>query len=226
MFTPSKDSLTDGRNQNCESNWRTYYPLLQSTARYLVYSYHVPSWRGQEDDIVQDIVQETARRMIERSQKAERGEVAPIYSFKQMMTVTAQNYCKDLRRHDLRLLRVPSDSGSLDFQAMVPDQTHPLDAVTESVYREQFFTLIAHEISTYPDKQRKALLIDLANRMAFDTQPSPLQKAFLEVGIQLQQYQQLLPADPQERKRHISLLSQAYKRIADLSCIKQYLAVA
>ena len=59
---------------------------------------------------------------------------------------------------------------------------------------------------------RTALLIDLANRMAFDAQPTALQKAFLEVGIRLQDYQQPPPKDTVGRSRHASNVSLAYKR--------------
>ena len=101
-----------------------------------------------------------------------------------------------------------------------------LEAVDENVYQELLFQLVAHEIARFPDKQRKALLIDLANRMCFDTPPTSLQKAFLEEGIQLQQYQQPLPADPQERGRHVSILSYAYRRVAHLSCVQEYISAA
>jgi hypothetical protein len=66
-------------------------------------------------------------------------------------------------------------------------------------------------------KQRIALLIDLANRMDFDVRPTPLQKAFLEVGIRLQDYQQPIPKVPVERSRHASNTSLAYKRIQNWS---------
>src|SRR2546421_7690828 len=226
MFTNSVTSYSDSIDLNSEATWNNLYASLRTFARYLVYSFSLPSWRGQEEDIIEDIVQETARRVIERTRKAERGEAAPIHSLKHMMTIIAQNYCTDLWRSDRRLLHMPPQDYAPENLVGVDEQAHTLDAVTENVYQESLFMLIAHEIASFPDKQRKALLIDLANRMSFDTRPTALQKAFLEEGIQLQQYQQPLPTNPQERGRHVSLVSYAYRRVAHLSCVEEYLSAA
>ncbi len=182
MPTDSTSLLTETLDLSSEITWRNLTLSLGSFARSLVYSFHVPSWRGQEEDIIEDIVQETARRIIERIQKAERGEADPVQSLPKMITIIAQNY------------------------------------------QEQLLTQVAREIANFPKKQRKALLIDLANRMYFDKQPTPLQKAFLEAGIQLEQYRQPLPKDIQERNQHASLLNHANKRIAQLPCVQEYKA--
>ena len=226
MFTNSVTSYSDGIDLNSEANWSNLYASLRSLARHLVYSFSVSSWRGQEEDIIEDIVQETARRVIERNRKVERGEADPIHSLKQMMTVIAQNYCTDLWRTDRRLLHISPQDYEPESPAGVDQQAQTLEAIDESVYQELLFQLVAHEVAKFPDKQRKALLIDLANRMCFDTPPTSLQKAFLEEGIQLQQYQQPLPADRQERGRHVSILSYAYRRVAHLSCVQEYISAA
>src|SRR5207248_3697568 len=106
----------------------------------------------------------------------------------------------------------------------IGDQIQILESVTEHVYQESLFKLLAHEIANFPEKQRRALLIDLANRVCFDTQPTPLQRAFLEEGIQLEHYRQPLPADPLGRSRHVSLLNHAYRRVAHLACVEKYVA--
>jgi DNA-directed RNA polymerase specialized sigma24 family protein len=193
--------------------WRDLYPSLRSLAQRLVSSFGVQTWQGQKRDIAEDVVQETARRLIEYSQKAGRGEVAPICSIKSLMTAIAYNYCKDLRRHDRRLLRITSSDYSPETVLAANEQAPLPEVATENVYQEWLFTLAAHEIADFPEKQRKALLIDLANRMHFDTHPSALQAAFLKVGIRLQDYQQPLPANHTERSRHASLVSYAYKRL-------------
>src|SRR5204863_1134354 len=138
----------------------------------------------------------------------------PIHTPKHMMMTIAQNYGKDLRRSDRRLLHMPPQDYASQILVDADEQADTSDAATENVYQEKLFVLLAHEIANFPNKQRKALLIDLANRMCFDTRPTPLQSALLEVGIQLRQYQQPLPANPKERSRHISLLSYAYRRLA------------
>ena len=225
-MTNGVNFYSDSLDLNSEATWSNLYASLRTLARYLVYSFSVPSWRGQEEDIIEDIVQETVRRVIERARKAERGEADPIRSLKQMIAIIAQNYCTDLWRSDRRLSHMPLQDYAPEKLVDVDEQAGTLDAVTENTYQESLFVLLAHEIVDFPDKQRKALLIDLANRMSFDRQPTPLQKAFLEEGIQLQQYQQPLPANPRERGRHISLVSYAYRRVARLSCVEEYISAA
>jgi len=225
MLSDSTDPFTEPSDLidlTSETIWRNLILSLGPFARSLVYSFRVPSWRGQEEDIIEDVVQETARRIIERAQKAERGEVEPIRSLSHMMTIIAQNYCKDLRRHDLRLLRLQPQY-VLDIPVCKGDQPHIFDVICESVDQELLLAQVAREIANFPEKQRKALLIDLANRMCFDTQLTPLQKAFLEAGIQLEQYRQPLPASSRERSQHVSLLNHASKRVAQLHCVQEYI---
>ncbi len=209
-----------------DSTWKKLYPLLESLARYFVYSSHVSSWQGQENDIVEDVVQETWRRLLEYACKAERGEAPPIHALKNMMRVVAQNYCKDMKRHDRRLLRIQPQDASQQLLASLRNQVSPVELGTENVYQEALFKLVACEVASFPVKQRTAILIDLANRMHFGIQPTPLQAAFLEVGIDLREYQRSLSSDPKERSRHLSLLTHAYKRIASLPCVQQYVAFA
>lgn len=208
---------------NRDSTWEKLYPLLVSIARYFVYSSNIPSWRGQENDILADIVQETGRRLIEHAQKSARGEVVPIQSLKSMLFAVVRNYCTDLCRHDGRLLRIqPQDA---TFQACLNRRNleDPAEAGVENAYQEALFRLIAREIAALPNKQRRAILIDLANRMHFGIRPTPLQQAFLETGVDLQKYKQSLPANPAERSRHNALASYAYKRVASLQQVQAYI---
>jgi len=210
------------------STWQVLYPSLRSLVKRQVYSFRVPIWDGQEDDIVEDILQETARRIIERSKKAEKGEAIPIYLFENMVIATACNYCKDMRRSDHRFIRLAADTsmgvGGSTLSNL--DRGHLSDTAIELVYQEELFTLLAREIATFPSKQRRALLVDLANRMSFDEQPTPLQRAFLQVGIHLEDYQQPLPDSLKERSKNAALLYHAYKRVAQLARIREYTSAA
>jgi DNA-directed RNA polymerase specialized sigma24 family protein len=203
--------------------WHKFSPRLQMKCRRLVYSFHVPAWRGQEEDIIQDILQETARRIIERLQKAVRGEATSPYAFEPMVAAIAQNYCRDMRRRDRRLLRIISDESesTLLDSLNTSMRIDPTEMAIESTYQENLFTQLAQDIVRFPCKQRQALLIDLANRMSFETQPTPLQRAFLDVGIQIKDYRRQLPVAEQERKRHAALLGCAYKRVARLAALRQ-----
>lgn len=223
MPTDTTDLFIEPCDLNSETAWEKLIIPLRSLARSLVYSYHVPCWYGQEEDMIEDIVQETARRIVERVRKAEQGEAESIRSPRGMITITAQNYCNDLRRRDHRLLHMGADTCILGAR-MYRDRQAPLfDAICESIDQEQLLTQVAQEIACFPEKQRTALLIDLANRMSFDVQPTPLQDAFLEAGIRLEQYRQPLPVDKRKRNQHISLLNYAIKRITRLPCVQEYI---
>src|SRR5260370_35556835 len=152
------------------AGWPKLYPTLRLLGRRLVYSFHIQYWRGQEDDIVEDILQETARRLIEYQKKAEYGEAAPIQMLERMAVVTAYNYCKDMRRRDWRLVRLPEGAHSPNVLDIISarDVLDLSGQGTDRLNQEGLFALLAREIVKFPYKQRKALLIDLANRMSFE----------------------------------------------------------
>jgi len=227
MVTSLEHTHTSQREPDVEAAWRAYYPSLWSFVRHLVYSFRVPSWNGQEDDIAEDVLQETAHRLVERTRRTERGEASPIIMFRHMAVVIARNYCIDMRRQDKRLARNIGDDTVISYNKMgIQNDASFSEEATERVYQVALFQLVAEEIVTFPDKQRQVLLNDLANRMCFEQQPTPLQEAFLKVGIRLQDYQQPLPNDPKEHTRYTSLLYHAYKRIAQLTCVQQYISIA
>ena len=129
-----------------------------------------------------------------------------------------------MRRHDARISRIPE--GEEAGEQPLDDTESTEERATENAYREVLFTEIAMEIAHFPAKQRQALLIDLANHMSFELQSTPLQKAFLKAGIQLQEYQHLLPVTNDERNKYTSLLAHAYKRVATLACAQDYVSAA
>jgi len=88
--------------------------------------------------------------------------------------------------------------------------------IADNVFPESLLINVAHEIADFPENERKALLIDLANRTSFSSQPAQLEQAFLEVEIRLQDYALLLPKDTGERDKHIFYLDLAYKRVAEI----------
>ena|SRR5437762_2973468 len=208
-----------------DTTWSALYPALHSLACYLVHTSPLPYWRGQEEDMADDIVQETVRRVIERAQKAERGEASPIQSLKQMANTVAYNYYRDLKRHDYRLSRLEATDVNTHGPCFYPadgySDEYLLDTVADKVDQDRLFDVLANAIDHFPTKQKQAILIDLANRMSFDEVPTSLQEAFLGVGIELRQYRRELPENTRERGRHISLCSQAYKRVAHLPGVKQ-----
>src|SRR5215471_5937734 len=96
------------------------YQLIRPLAKMWVYSAHLSSWRGQEEEIIDDIVQESITRVYVRLQKAERGEADEVKSIEALSRRIARNYFIDLVRKDQRLLRFeevsPSTEGLSDGQ--------------------------------------------------------------------------------------------------------------
>src|SRR6266446_6604679 len=142
MVTKSPASNADTCDLGSNSSWKELYASLERSARYAVYALHVSSWQGQENDIIEDIVQETAYRMIEYARKAERGEAPSIHSLKNMMRVVAQNYCKDMNRSDRRLLRVQSQDALPQLPANKDNQMSLVELSIENVYQEGMFKLV------------------------------------------------------------------------------------
>jgi DNA-directed RNA polymerase specialized sigma24 family protein len=223
---PLREIVTPPEAQELEATqgpcWDELYPPLQSLAHYLVNTLPLPYWQGREADIADDIVQETMRRLLERIQKGQRGTAPPVKLARQMMTTIAFNYYRDLKRHERRLLRLdkyvytsnpPGESeGMLPILGGLIEQAD-LEDVVEKADQEALFNHMAEAIRRFPKKQQRALLTDLANLMCFEDQPTALQAAFLRAGIELRNYRRSLPDNQRERSRHISLLSQAYKRV-------------
>jgi len=182
------------------------------------------SWRGQEEDLVDDIVQEAVIRTLKYARRAEQGEVSMIASLEGFSLKIAYNYLQDLRRRDWRLSRFITDDRSSRLPVIMSGRFDVLEDITDYQFLESVIVMLPAEIVKLPAKQQKALLIDLANRMHFGVYPTPLQEAFLKVGIQVQDYQRALPEDLVELSRHRSLVSIAYKRVANLPRVKQYIA--
>jgi DNA-directed RNA polymerase specialized sigma24 family protein len=206
-------------NEHNDMNWQEIYIMLRPIARNIVYGYKALAWRGQENDIAEDITQETVRKLFEYEQKVKRGESVPIHSLLPMMRVIAYNYGKDMLRHDKRVERV-EENDALAFYFR--EEINIEEYATENAYNEMLFRDLAHAIAKFPFKQKQALLIDLAEHMSFEQLPTSLQKAFLDVDIQLQTYQDMSPATLVEHNRHTSLLAHAYKRVATLPCALHY----
>lgn len=202
--------------------WSDLYLLLQSLSRRLVFSSGVPGWRGQEDEVAEDLAQETAYHLLAYRQKIARGEAAPISSLERFVSVVARNRCRDSVRRDRRLVRLTAEHAYLATRALQEEYTSPFDVAIEHVDEEACFVSIARLVVRFPEKQRRALLIDLANRMCFEEEATALQRAFLNVGIRLQDYQRPLPTTPRERARHCSLLYYAYRRFALFGCLEYH----
>ena len=195
------------------------YTSLRQRARSL--ASNANTWKGQEHDTAEDLLQETIVRTLEYTHRVQRGEAAPVKSSKQFAATILHNYHEDKRRRDCKLVRFTHISPEAE-PVLLAQQVDSEEVVLEKLFREQLFFELVPEIVRFPEKQRTALLIDLANHTDFNASPGILQRAFLAVGIHLQDYQGLLSEDPVERSRHSANLNVAYKRIANLACVRPY----
>lgn len=201
-------------------NWGESYPQLHAQARRLVHKYQLAKWRGQEEDLAWDIVQEGVRKVFEYTRSGQK----PVQSLKGLLAVTMRNYSTDLYRREKKQVREASDVSAQYAHEFADDEASFSEIATENVYRERLFRFLARNIARFPAKQRHALLADLASRMAFEEQPSTLQAAFLAEGIRLEEYKCSRPETSCERNRNAALLNHAYKRLRELEEVEQYLA--
>ncbi|HLZ61534.1 MAG TPA: hypothetical protein VKR06_31700 [Ktedonosporobacter sp.] len=198
-----------------EQIWFQLYSTLRPSIAAWVYASDVAVWHGQENDIVEDILQETAIRIHKYMQQVEKGVNPPILSMRGFSKAVAHNHFQDLRRKDARLLHFPRYEGrdTATLIIMRNDDVDPAEIAHEALTRLSLLMTAVHIIVSLPQKQRTALLIDLANLSQEDEKYEPLQTAFLHVGIRLHDYRQALPTNTLERGRHAALLSIAYKAV-------------
>jgi DNA-directed RNA polymerase specialized sigma24 family protein len=205
-------------DEQIDDPWIPLYKRLQTLANYWVYHAHVNSWYGQENDVACDIVLFAVERTYKYSLKAERDGIA-ILSLEKLSVKIARNYFLDLLRKERRIVHFDQEDSVPGNRVCLSVLVDPSEIAFDMLYMEWLFAQIANAVVTFPRRTRTALLIDLASRMHFDdAEPTPLQQAFLEVGIRLQDYQHLLPKDAGAKSKHASLVSIAYKRLRIVIC--------
>ncbi len=225
---PEPNGFDICENDTCsEAVWKDLYQKLRPYVRRFVYSHRFSLIKGQENDVVEDLLQEAVIHVFKYAKRAAEGHVAPIDSIERFGYTIALNVCRDWWRKERHVLLCQSLDDGMPEEVLNQTWTlNPEEVALNLVYQEWIFTNAARDIARFPQKTRRALLIELAGRTFFDDEPTPLQEAFLQQGIRLQDYQVLLPADPIQLSRHRSLVSLAYKRLKELTCVKQYCSVA
>src|SRR5580700_8080197 len=136
---PTDDVCQRKCHDNAALDLEALYILLRQRVPTWVYSYKVPAWKGQEADIVNDVIQEGVTRTWNYLVRAERGEVTPVESVEHLCVTIAQHYCLDLWRKEKRLVRPDvDDSAYIDFVNHAGG-IDAADVVAEKVDNEQFF---------------------------------------------------------------------------------------
>ena len=128
------------------------------------------------------------------------------------MTV-ARNYIRDLWRKEHRLIRFTTLSDLPENNIPGLSLPDPSELALSHLTSRDTLVRLAHLINDFPARQRRAILIDLAQRSDFEEESGPLHIIFLDVGINLYEYKLTSPLNALERSRHAASLSIAYKRL-------------
>lgn len=207
-----------------DEEWGNLYLILKPRVAKWVRTSDIPLWVRQRDSIIEDLVQEALMKTFVYTQSGEKQEIDSLVHFS---TTTAFHCFVDLRRRDVRVLPLLDEYQEPIEAGITCAAMDPSEQAIDNVDKELLFFQAAYWIVMFPDKQRTAILIDLANRMYFDPLClTPLQQAFAGVGICLFDYQQPLPDEAGARARHAAHLSLAYKRLALQAYMHQYMFVA
>src|SRR5947209_7422270 len=116
---------------NEEDLEKLYKFLLPIVSRWVYFSY-LSLWRGQEYDIIQDIIQETVVRLALYSQQFY------VYFPERICLVIAKRYYLDLKRKDSRVDHIIAET-------FVDEQRQFWEIAFENVYYEELFTLRSEE---------------------------------------------------------------------------------
>lgn len=210
-------SFRETANLRNALDWEELYRILPPYVLSCIRCAGIPVWYRQEYDLVEEIVQETVVRIFTYTQKVERGKALPIHSLQHFSRMVAHNHCEDLRRKGCRFTATSYDEALADPDERSGNWVDPIEQVLEDMMLAHLFPEVARRIADFPRKQRTALLIDLANLSDFDesvdTTFTPLEQAFLAVGIHLVDYRGPLSDDVAARSRHSASLSYAYRRL-------------
>jgi len=200
-----------------EAFWAMLYSFLFPVVRKFVYSCGLTLRWGEVEEIVNDLVQDAILHIFKYMLRVRDREAEDIASTESFSYVIALNCCRDWRRKERHFTCQSLDDYEFESTVSSDSILDPEEIAVSLVYEEEIFIQVAESVAELAPKTQRALLIDLADLMAFNDEPTPLQRTFLQQGIEVADYRGGKPADPKMRARHSSLLSQAYKRLASLS---------
>jgi DNA-directed RNA polymerase specialized sigma24 family protein len=216
VFKNTASNYLDESNSDDGQTWYDLYNWLLPLTEMWVRDARVSSWYGQYREIAEDIAHEAVMRTFRYHQRADRGEMAPIGSLKALSRVIALNYFRDWRKKDWCLVHpMPDTNEEHLFDGSTPGN-EIVDAsqiALDHLMLDAIIVNVAQVVAKFPRGQKVALLTDLANISDLDGEPSLLEQALLDVGLQLSDYKRPRSDDPTIRGRDAALRSIAYKRL-------------
>ncbi len=207
------DHCSGSEPLSCSLFWDELHNWLKPHILTWLYQYHVPLWLGQEQDIANDILQETFIRTLNYVNRSAVTGSRPIESLESFCKTVARNYIRDMWRKEYRVVSLTSLSESSENNILDRVSIDPSELALVHLTSRDTLVILAHLIIDFPPGQRRAILVDLAQRSDFDEESGPLHIIFLELGINLYEYKLVNPFNSVERSRHAALLSIAYKRL-------------
>ena len=208
----SCDRCSGGNQVQCNVFWSEWQNWLKPYVMTWIYTDGLSIWRGQEDDIADDVLQETSIRILRYLRPALGGDAHAIQSVEHFSLAVAHNVVRDLARRQRRLVRLTTSSSLCECEEAhdTPDFS---EMALEQLMSEDLFLELAHIIDEFPAMQRRAILTDLAKYEDFVEEANQLQTVFLKLDINLREYRRPRALDIVERNKQASLLSIAYKRL-------------
>jgi DNA-directed RNA polymerase specialized sigma24 family protein len=216
MLTDTTSFHLDECEMEGEQVWSDLYCWLLPLVEIWVRDSRVSSWYGQYKEIAEDIAHETVMRTFRYRQRADRGEMPPIGSLKALSRVIARNYFRDWRKKDWCLvhpIHEDNDQSFFESEWSIREVTDAAQIALDHLMLDAIIVTVAQVVARFPRGQKVALLTDLANMSDFDGEPTLLEQALSDVGLQLSDYRRPRSDDPTVRGRDAALRSIAYKRL-------------
>ncbi len=216
MFIDAMVARTNSQTKVDEQTWSDLYIWLLPLVEMWVRDARVSSWYGQWKEVAEDIAQEAVLRTFRYYQRSHSGEMPPIGSLRALGRVIARNYFRDWRKKDWCLQRSAVNTGegyTPEGTGIVPDVVDASQIALDRLILDSLFVTVAQVVAQFPQGQKVALLTDLANMSDGDDEPTLLERAFGDVGLQLSDYRRPRAEDATARGREAALRSIAYKRL-------------
>ncbi|HEY1352793.1 MAG TPA: hypothetical protein VGF67_24525 [Ktedonobacteraceae bacterium] len=193
--------------------WEALYGSLRALVHHWVRSAPLALWRGQEEEIAADIVQEAisdtfryARDYVCRTR--EKGIIfwQPL---RRVSAVLAYKQYERQRRRDSSFVSVRVHQLAAQGYTTFDWRDDPL----EPALQERYCEYLAEAILTISSRARTAFLVYLANRTRLQAQPSFLCSALQKRGIHLPNYRVSWPRHPQKQQEYQALLQDACRQL-------------
>jgi hypothetical protein len=198
--------------------WHKLYCFLVVRVRYWVYSAQLSLWHGNEEEIAGDIVQDaiigTWTYALEYSQwTCETETVFPNLLMRMSAALAYQHY-RTREHYDSRFVSTRLRHGRAQRYVAVNELVNWQETAIASAIQEWYCECLVRTIMEIPRIPRRALLVQLANRMRLNSRsPQLLLSAFRKRDIRLEDYQHSLPRSPREWNKHRALLQFAYRQL-------------